>query len=282
MAVAAELSVTMHDGRVTVIAKNVSLRQILAEWSKVGQTKVVGAERLAGPPLTLQLENVPERQALETILRSASGYMAAPRATMMADASIYDRILILPTSNAPASVNTGPVLGQTRTFMPRRGMPAQVPDEAVSDEPPNEDSDVPADLTEAQRRGEDVNDAVETAPPETNFDYANPQLMLQRRQQQQQGQASPTSAATPGTVVQPPAQAPNVFPGTVTPQQAPQPAPTSSRPGEVVQQPQAQPMNPYGLPAGVQPGSVQGGVVQPDRAKYMNPYQPQPPKNPQD
>ena len=64
-------------------------------------TKVVGAERIAGSPLTIHLENLPEAQALEIVLRNVAGYMAAPRQAASLGASAYDRILVMPTSSAP-------------------------------------------------------------------------------------------------------------------------------------------------------------------------------------
>ena len=75
----ADVQVTMQNGRVTVIAKNATLAQILAEWARVGQTKIVNGERVPGGPVTLQLTDMPEQQALDTLLRSIAGYMAAPR-----------------------------------------------------------------------------------------------------------------------------------------------------------------------------------------------------------
>src|ERR1035437_10826974 len=75
---AADVQITMRDGRVSVIAKDATLRQILAEWAKVGQTKILNADRVPSPPLTLQLNNVPEIQALDTLLRTVRGYLAAP------------------------------------------------------------------------------------------------------------------------------------------------------------------------------------------------------------
>jgi hypothetical protein len=99
----AEVHVTINDGgRVTVSAKNATVGQILAEWARVGQTKIVNAERAGGGVLTIELTNVPEVEAIEIILRSAGGYVLAPRPTEMANASRYDRILILPQS-APVS-----------------------------------------------------------------------------------------------------------------------------------------------------------------------------------
>jgi hypothetical protein len=99
----AEVRVTMHDGLVTVIAKDATLRQILAEWARVGQTKVVNAERIPGGPVTLELVNVPEVQALDTLLRTVAGYMAAPRAELASNLSRFDRVVVMPTSAAPRS-----------------------------------------------------------------------------------------------------------------------------------------------------------------------------------
>src|SRR5262245_39549284 len=98
---AGELKLTMQDGRVTLIAENVPLRQILQEWARIGQTTILNADKLAGPAMTLQLVDTPEREALDILLRSAAGYIAAPRAVMVANAATYDRITILATSHAP-------------------------------------------------------------------------------------------------------------------------------------------------------------------------------------
>src|SRR5262245_10065049 len=99
---AGELKLTMQDGRVTLIADNVPLRQILQEWARVGQTTIVNADKLTGPAMTLQLIDTPEREALDILLRSAAGYIAAPRAVVVANAATYDRITIMATSRAPA------------------------------------------------------------------------------------------------------------------------------------------------------------------------------------
>ena len=97
----AEVKVSMHDGRVSIVAKDATLRQILSEWAKVGQTKIVNVERIPGGPMTLELTDMPEQQALDLLLRSVSGYMAAARHTTVADLSQFDRIVVMPTSVAP-------------------------------------------------------------------------------------------------------------------------------------------------------------------------------------
>jgi hypothetical protein len=101
-AIAGDLKLTMQGGRVTVIARDVPVRQILQEWARVGTTNIVNGDKVPGPPITVELINVPEQQALDILLRSAAGYMAAPRPIGVAGASVYDRIMILPTSRPPA------------------------------------------------------------------------------------------------------------------------------------------------------------------------------------
>src|SRR5256885_4954198 len=79
-AASADVQLSMQNGRVTIVAKDASVRQILTEWARVGHTKIVNIERIPGGPMTLELRNVPESQALEVLLRTLSGYIAAPRA----------------------------------------------------------------------------------------------------------------------------------------------------------------------------------------------------------
>jgi len=102
-AAAQQLTLQIRDGLVTMHAASVPVRQVLAEWARVGGTRVVGAERIAGPPLTLTFEGVPEAKALDIILRGAAGYVAATRAVPGSGTSTYDRILVLATSSAPAA-----------------------------------------------------------------------------------------------------------------------------------------------------------------------------------
>ena len=150
------MKLEINNGRVTLDAMAVPARQILAEWGKVGGTKIVGAEKITGAPLTLKLVNLPERQALDIILRNVAGYMAAPRlASATPGASNYDRILILPTStatsaaasNAPVRPNgmPGPMTGtERRVPMPRPpGMRTTDtdPDEPVQSEPEPDTAD---------------------------------------------------------------------------------------------------------------------------------------------
>jgi hypothetical protein len=150
---AQQLTLEIQDGRVTLEATQVPVRQILAEWARVGGTRVVGGDKLTGAPLTLRLRAVPERQALDIILRNAAGYMAAPRqASATPGASLYDRILILATSAPPAAPTTaagrpgtqpGAGAALNRRLPPRPpnlpASPAEEPGEPDVNEPPQDD-----------------------------------------------------------------------------------------------------------------------------------------------
>ena len=103
VAVAGELSVKIANGRATIIAKDVPIRQILAEWGRVGDTKIVHGEKMVGGPVTLELIDVPEKEALDILLRTAAGYIAAPRPANLVGASQFDRVIVLATSRPPAA-----------------------------------------------------------------------------------------------------------------------------------------------------------------------------------
>src|SRR5687767_2792186 len=105
---AAGLTLTIQDGLVTLDAQDVTIRQILTEWARVGKTRIVNVERLSGGPVTIKLDGVPEKQALEIILRAVPGYIAAPRETLVSNASVYDTILIMATTTPVAAVRAQP------------------------------------------------------------------------------------------------------------------------------------------------------------------------------
>jgi hypothetical protein len=96
LASAGELRLVFSSGRVTLMARDVPLQDILAEWERVGGTRVVNRDAVSGPPVTLYLVDVTEAHALATVLRSAAGYLAFAR-TAPADAvSQFTRIVIMP------------------------------------------------------------------------------------------------------------------------------------------------------------------------------------------
>ena len=126
---AAEVRLEIAAGLVTLDAVNAPLREILAEWERVGGTRIVNAERVAGPPVTLQLQRVPEQQALAVLLRSVAGYLAAPRRAGAPGASQYESVMILATSTPPAAT-TGAAAARAAI-----GRPVPPPIEMVGAQP---------------------------------------------------------------------------------------------------------------------------------------------------
>lgn len=112
---AAGLKMTINDGKVSIDAQDVTIRQILAEWARLGKTQIVNLERVASGPITLKIEDVPEKEALDIILRTVPGHIEVPRATYLPGASVYERILILAT----ATTVTVAARPQTPTFPSR-------------------------------------------------------------------------------------------------------------------------------------------------------------------
>lgn len=117
----------IRNGRVSLEADNVPVRVILAEWAKVGRTRIENAAKIAGGPVSLVLKDVPERDALDILLRSVSGYIAAPRAVAVADASIYDRILVLATARPAATAAATPAAAQAQQQFRGRGGQSALP-----------------------------------------------------------------------------------------------------------------------------------------------------------
>jgi len=242
----ADVSVSIANGRVSVVARDATLRQILDEWARVGQTKIVNLERIGGAPMTIELTNVPEAEALDILLRPVSGFMAAPRSAQAGTLSQFDRIVVMPTMAAPrppvtAATTAAPAMP---TFAPQT--PPPFPAEEESDE---------------QRAAQAPRPPVFNTFPQPQVVYPgspvqNPQAVgavpqygpngqpLVQQPYPQQPTATPSASpfggvAVPGMIVAPPQQQPGqpgiVQPGVVpvVPGQPLQPGqtPQTKRPG---------------------------------------------------
>ena len=189
----ADVTVTMHNGLVSIVAKDATVRQILAEWARVGRTKIVNAERIAGGPVSLELSEIPEKQALDILLRSVNGYLAAPRPNPDATASAFDRILVLPTSTPPRSLSASSSipapLPQPRFQLP----PApQEPDDQAG---PLSPTPMPGDPSQRQPIVNQFPPPMPAAAPDTVRGapaFGPP--------------GAPVGTSAPGMVVQPPTQ----------------------------------------------------------------------------
>jgi hypothetical protein len=205
---AADVRLTIGNGHVTLSANNATIRQILAEWAKVGQTKIVNGDRVPGGPVTLELTNVYEAQALEIILRSVGGYLLAPRPVATPNTSQYDRILIVPTSSGtPARPNPTPIAAPA--FLPPNG---GVPGRRLEDEPEEvPEPPTPPNVTPTARppvfNTFPQPPAAPPPPPEPTAPTPGSTPSM------------PVGVSTPGMVVPPPQQQPPGQPAPGTPPQ---------------------------------------------------------------
>jgi hypothetical protein len=155
---AGQVRLEIRDGLVTLSAKDASVREVLAEWARVGRTKIVNAELVPSGALSIELVNVPEVKALDILLRSVAGYVAAPRPVALTAASRYDRIMVMPLPRpapgvaaptpTPASrINNGRPQFPRRMYQPQPSLMLDDQDEPVDNpqpapEPPSQSGNV--------------------------------------------------------------------------------------------------------------------------------------------
>ena len=202
------VSLKFDNGRVSLNAQEASIRTILAEWARVGGTRIVNHERISGAPVTLELIDVPERQAIDVLLRTTAGYVVTARDASSAGASTLGGVVILPTSSAPR--NPAPI---TFSNAPSVMQPQTFENSARDDE---------------QNQG-NANRTVNVAPfPPTPGASTGPAVVRVGSGVTTFGAPSttaPTTTSTPGQ--QGPTPSPQVLPGT-------------SRPGEITPPPPQQ------------------------------------------
>ena len=112
LALAGDLRLAFLNGRVTLVAQDVPLRKILAEWERVGGTSVVNRDAAPGVSVTLDLADVPETRALAILLQQAAGYFASERSNPEGTSSRFTRIVIMPGGESPAAVPPAPAGAQ--------------------------------------------------------------------------------------------------------------------------------------------------------------------------
>lgn len=231
-AYAQQVQLTIKDGRVTLKTENATVRQILDEWTRVGQTKIVNADKVTGQPLSLTLIDVPEREALDTVMRQAAGYAVVERAADTPNTSTFDRILVMarttpvtaPASGGATSASSSPVATYTPPADPV-GPEEQV---ALAEEPPQPAAPVVNPYAPGGGQGQPgavgpngmanganaANGNTVGVNPPVKFDYTNPQAYFeqQRRAQQAAAQAS-GQVGQPGQVNPQPQQYINPYPG---------------------------------------------------------------------
>lgn len=197
--------VTFAKGRVTVIAVDATLGDILREWARAGGSRFTNIEKIpVRERVTIRLENETELRALDVLLRPLAGYAVTARAEGAAGLSAIDRVLIMPALSRPM------IYGQA-TSSPANALTSDSQQQQRQIlGPPVPDDDGPT------RR--------EVPPPPMNAGAPPPQGLSSPL-----GQASPLQGQTqtvPGLGVVTSSQ-----PGAVIPNQNPNPNQNTARPG---------------------------------------------------
>jgi hypothetical protein len=249
-AAAQNVKLEFAGGRVTLIAQNASISAILAEWARLGGTRIVNGERIPGAPVTLELRDVPEQSALDLLFRGVAGYMLAARPVGSSGASTFDRIMILPVSSAPRPASSSAAF-----------TPAPVPVPQVRQEPPRGFGGDPADF--------DLEVDVDDAPqPIDALRRAQEQLRQRLEQAERAVQGAQPQVGQPRPGLSPVGPAPVTVGGRVTAPAVATPygvqggqAPNSSQPATSAPPPlgpSRPPSNPFlpTLPGSSRPGEI--------------------------
>ena len=103
------VSLVLDERGVTLDARDATLREVLSEWERVGGMKVLNAEVLGERRVTLQLNAVAEREALDIVLRDLAGYVLGLRAASANALSEYGT-LVLAVAGGQAPRGPSPIL----------------------------------------------------------------------------------------------------------------------------------------------------------------------------
>src|SRR5262249_20609243 len=71
-----KLQLSVKDGLVTLVAQNVTVRDIMSEWQRRTGCQFVNAEKLTSGPLTLDFPGRPELEVIGALLRDSAGTTA--------------------------------------------------------------------------------------------------------------------------------------------------------------------------------------------------------------
>jgi hypothetical protein len=98
----ASVQIGFSGGRVSVLAVNAPVSEVLTAWAREGRTQVFGAEYVTARRITINLNNVAEGDALAAIVGSPSWYTTVAREPAPSESAL-GRIVILPDAAKAAA-----------------------------------------------------------------------------------------------------------------------------------------------------------------------------------
>jgi len=92
------------NGYATLVAQNVTVSEVFAEWARIGKTRVQNAEKLPGGLISVQFDNIEEQKLVDALVRQskaqgAGWIVAARQADAPAAPSRLEVISISPRSS---------------------------------------------------------------------------------------------------------------------------------------------------------------------------------------
>ena len=114
----------------TVVADSVALRTIIQEWARVGGVRLVNPQHVSPAPVSIDLRNLPEGEALEVLLRALPGYLLQQRSIASSGSSVFEKLAVM----APPATGTGRLAEGQATPGLRASLPG-LPADATPDDP---------------------------------------------------------------------------------------------------------------------------------------------------
>lgn len=189
------LELSFNDGLVTLVARGVTIPEIMGEWQRKGGSRMINAEKIIGGPVSYEFHDVPETVVLQSLLRSAAGFIAAPRRDGgPTGASTIEQVMIIavsrPTAGPVTTMPAAPVQPPQPYPQPQ---PYQQPQQAGSpddDIPPARPAQTPAPQTPSSQPS--IAGVGTSATPGVIVPLLGP--------------AKPGTPVTPGTIIKSPNQ----------------------------------------------------------------------------
>jgi hypothetical protein len=165
-ALAQQVELSFEAGRVTLDARDVTIRELLDEWARRGNVVVVNAELVGDRRVSLQLDAVPERQALEAVLGGVAGYVIIERGPETAGPAVFGRLFVVAQSELSAVPQSAIDVDRGALTPPDDSLAERLPLEAIA---PNHAAEAASD-----QAGESEVSVANPEPPDGRPDAAHP------------------------------------------------------------------------------------------------------------
>lgn len=131
-ALAQQVELSFEAGRVTLAARDATIREVLDLWARRGHVTVVNAELAGEARVSLQLDEVLERQALEAVLGGVAGYVIVERGPDSTGPAVFDRVFVVAQGGSKAVLRSGTGIEAAAVTPPDDRLAARLPVDAIT------------------------------------------------------------------------------------------------------------------------------------------------------